>query len=88
MAAEIDGYKLLEAVGRDEFGDSHLASSRDGSQVVWLSLLQSAEGEQPGAVLQKLERAARIQHPNVVAVLDQGKTSDDSVYQVMELLEN
>ncbi len=85
MADGIDGYTLLESVGHDEFGESHLASSRDGSSVVWLSLLNVSSPDQAGSILQKLERAGRLQHSNIVSIVDQGKTSEDGVFQVMEL---
>ena len=47
----------------------------------------SEPGEAAGRFVSQAQLAAMIQHPNVIDVIDTGRTPDGALYQVLELLE-
>ena len=87
----LDGrYRLEATLGRGGMGEVYRATDlRLGRGVAVKTLLTSMRGRPD--LLKRFEREAqlvsRLRHPNIVAVHDVGRTSDDLLYIVMELLE-
>ncbi len=86
----LDGrYRLDSLIGGGSFGTVFRAQHLELDREVALKVLATSAGSDPEA-LARFRRegasACRVQHPNVVAVLDFGVTRGGVAYLVMELL--
>ncbi len=82
----IGRYELLREVGRGGFGVVWEARDRDlGRTVAFKALRGRGEVAREKRLLAEAEVAARLSHPNIVTVLDVGR-SDRGVYLVQEFL--
>jgi hypothetical protein len=82
----IGRYELLREVGRGGFGVVWEARDRDlGRTVAFKALRGRGEAAREKRLLAEAEVAARLSHPNIVTVLDVGR-SDQGVYLVQEYL--
>jgi CheY-like chemotaxis protein len=86
----LDGrYRLDSLIGGGSFGTVFRAEHLELDREVALKVLATSAGTDPEA-LARFRRegasACRVQHPNVVAVLDFGVTRSGIAYLVMELL--
>jgi len=83
-------YRLESILGRGGMGVVYAAKHEWTNRPVALKLLLTGLGSDPDSASRFLEEAraaARLDHPNVVDVLDMGKDPDGSVYMVLERLE-
>jgi hypothetical protein len=82
----IGRYELVREVGRGGFGVVWEARDRDlGRTVAFKALRGRGEAAREKRLLAEAEVAARLSHPNIVTVLDVGR-SDQGVYLVQEYL--
>ena len=84
--AVIGRYELLREVGRGGFGVVWEARDRDLGRIVAFKALRApGEAVREKRLLAEAEVAARLSHPNIVTVLDVGR-SEHGVYLVQEFL--
>jgi hypothetical protein len=82
----IGRYELLREVGRGGFGVVWEARDRDlGRIVAFKALAARGEVAREKRLLAEAEVAARLSHPNIVTVLDVGR-SEHGVYLIQEFL--
>lgn len=81
-----DKYELVRELGRGEAGTVHEATHRVIGKPVALKLLSHVSPEAMASVIREARAAARIDHPNVIDILDTGLDSQGRAYVVMELL--
>ncbi len=85
-----DRYRILQLLGEGGMGAVYLAEHTHMRKRVALKLLH-AEMSENAEVLARFEReamaAARIEHPNVAAATDFGRTGDGSFFLVLEYVE-
>ena len=65
---EVEEYKLIRQIGRGTMGQVYLARDRMLDRLVAIKFITAVEPEARGRFLVEARAAARIQHPNVVAV--------------------
>jgi len=87
----IDGkYEILGVIGKGGMGTVYRARHRFIQKDVAVKMLHPhfSDAEQ---VVQRFEReamtSARLEHPNICAVTDSGRTPDSQLYIIMELIE-
>ncbi|TVQ53548.1 MAG: serine/threonine protein kinase [Phycisphaerales bacterium] len=87
-------YELKELLGAGAFGEVYLAIDRQLSEEAYdarvaIKILQSADRSDwmRRQLIEEATKARRIDHPNVVRVLDRGVSSDDEDFIVYELVE-
>ncbi|WP_263170541.1 serine/threonine-protein kinase [Streptomyces sp. SCSIO ZS0520] len=80
----VDGYEVISSIGAPGgFAKVYEArTSADGERVA----LKVFDNGLLSALQREVEPLQEIDHPNVVRVLDHGKSDDGAVYMVMELL--
>jgi hypothetical protein len=84
--AMVGRYELLREVGRGGFGVVFEARDRElGRTVAFKVLRVGGEATRERRLLAEAEVAARLSHPNIVTVLDVGR-SEQGVYLVQEFL--
>ncbi len=84
-----DRYTLLRHLGRGGMGQVYDAYHQALDRKVAVKVLHpwlASEPKYRERFLREARAASRIQHPNVVELLDFGHTPNDSVYLVMEFL--
>ena len=82
-------YELLELLGRGGLGRVYRAIHRDTGREVAVKLLHPELRDDPSRrrlVLNEVTAAARIEHPNVVAVIDAGLDRHGAPFLVTELV--
>ncbi len=87
-------YELRELLGAGAFGEVYLAIDRQLSEEAYdarvaIKILQAADrsGWMRRQLIEEATKARRIDHPNVVRVLDRGVSADDEDFVVYELVE-
>ncbi len=87
-------YELRELLGAGAFGEVYLATDRQLSEEAYdarvaIKILQSADRSDwmRRQLIEEATKARRIDHPNVVRVLDRGVSADDEDFIVYELVE-
>ncbi|HSM13634.1 MAG TPA: serine/threonine-protein kinase, partial [Thermoanaerobaculia bacterium] len=92
MPATVGRYRIQSEIGRGAMGAVYRAEDPRLGRTVAVKMISSsvASGIDPEEIAARFERearvAARLQHPNVVAVYDVG-SEGDQLYLVMELVE-
>lgn len=82
-------YRLLRILGRGGMGvvfEAEHSMTRRRVAVKILHAHHRQTGDAAKRFINEAQAAGRIQHPNVVEVLDAGEDSDESLYLVLELL--
>src|SRR6476469_3060562 len=82
-------YRLIRVLGRGGMGVVYEAEHSMTRRRVAVKVLHPHHKESSDAAkrfINEAQAAGRIQHPNVVEVLDAGEDSDGSLYLVLELL--
>jgi non-specific serine/threonine protein kinase/serine/threonine-protein kinase len=83
----IGPYRVEAELGRGGMGVVYRASRDDFDKAVALKVVARG-GEEVHARLERERRIlARLQHPNIAAILDGGRTPEGAPYLVMELVE-
>ncbi|MCX7041270.1 MAG: protein kinase [Gammaproteobacteria bacterium] len=85
-AITIPGYTLLRLIGSGGMADVHLARQESLGRDVALKILSPAMAADPvlrERFLQEARYAAKLHHPNIIAIYDVG-TSDGTAYIAME----
>ncbi len=84
-----NNYELMELLGEGGFGIVHKARQRATGQLVAIKRVHLPSHAKPAVAEIMLERflreahiCARLYHPNVVQVIDAGKTDDGQLYTV------
>jgi serine/threonine protein kinase len=85
---DIPGYKIEEKLGQGRIGDVYLALKEESDQKVVVKVLIPdliQDKKFAKRFLYEARRAAKLDHPNIVKILDIGET-EDHYYFVMEYL--
>ncbi|WP_067570457.1 serine/threonine-protein kinase [Nocardia acidivorans] len=83
------GYRIERLLGVGGMGEVYLARDRDLPRLVALKLLSTAvadDSEVRARFLREADTAARLAHPNIVAVYARGRT-DDRLWMAMQYIE-
>jgi len=87
---DLDGrYQILEKLGQGGMGAVYRGNQRSVDRQVAIKVVNAHAMSDPEMIkrfLREARLASRINHPNAVAVLDFGQTSDGVFYLVMELV--
>ncbi len=95
-AEDLGSYQLDYLIGKGGMGEvwraRHKMLARDAAvKLIRGDILAGATGRQEAVIRQRFEREARatasLRSPNTVALYDFGRTSDNTFYYVMELLD-
>jgi serine/threonine-protein kinase len=88
-ARKFGQYQLLSKLGEGGMGEVHLAEHALLKRPCALKLIKPAVGANPVALARferEVQSAARLAHPNTIAIYDYGHTADGTFYYVMEYL--
>ncbi len=89
-ARKFGQYQLRERIGAGGMGEVYLAEHQLLKRPCALKVIRPGIGTDP-LVLARFERevqsAARLAHPNTIAIYDYGRTDDGTFYYVMEYLQ-
>lgn len=87
-------YKLLEKIGEGGFGRVYRAIQINTGQIVaikFLAISDEFDTEKKQRYIERFERetllGSRLQHPNIVRLLDKGSCHDDLLYAVFEYID-
>jgi serine/threonine-protein kinase len=80
MAVEVDGYDVLERIGRGGAGTVYLARQRSLDRLVALKILDVGGGVTPDRFLREAQVLAQIHHPHLVDVIDHGMADGQPWY--------
>ena len=84
--AQLGPYQLLGVLGRGGMGVVYRARHQATGSVVALKTVSAIDGVHLGALRSEIRTLARLQHPGVVQILDEG-LSAETPWFAMELLE-
>lgn len=89
-----NNYQLIEMIGQGGFGMVFKARQISTDQIVaikFLTLSSEFDSEKKSRYLERFQRetslSSRLQHPNIVRLLDKGVCDDDLVYAVFEYVD-
>ena len=88
----IDGYELLDELGQGGFGCVFRAQQLSTGQVVAIKILNNRVNGSPEIerMTERFERethlCAQLNHPNIVRLLDKGKTREGQLFAVFEMV--
>lgn len=89
-----DNYRLLEKIGEGGFGQVYKAEQRNTGQTVaikFLALNPEFNQDKRRRYIERFERechlCSRLQHPNIVRLLDKGIFGDELLYAVFEFVD-
>lgn len=87
-------YEILEMIGKGGFGRVYRAQQANTGQIVaikFLSVSSEYDDAKKKRYIERFERetqlCSRLQHPNIVRLLDKGRFDDDQLYAVFEYVE-
>ena len=87
-------YSLLEKIGQGGFGEVHKAKQLTTGQLVAIKFSTLNAGfndDKKKRYIDRFERetllVSRLQHPNIVRLLDKGQTKENQLYAVFEYVE-
>lgn len=89
QAIQIEGYELLELIGKGGFGRVYRARQTQLNRVVAIKVLSPSFAADPDfrrRFVQEGQALALLDHPNIVRVIEIGQT-DQSIWMVMEFVE-
>lgn len=84
------GYELMEQLGRGGFGTVFLARQKSTGQRVAVKMLRLDDVDEQERIrkIERFERETRLcadlHHPNIVRLLDKGRTEDQHLFAVFE----
>jgi tetratricopeptide (TPR) repeat protein len=86
---EFAGYRVLDVLGSGGNGTVFRARHPKGGHAVALKVIPGPvrDGHARRRFTRGAELANRLQHPNIVRIIDAGETSDGGLYLAMDLLE-
>ena len=91
LGRELDGrFTIIEKLGQGGMGAVYRARQHSMGREVAIKVLTAGLVSDPTSIkrfLREAKLASRLNHPNVVSVLDFGQTQDGVFYLVMELVE-
>lgn len=82
-----DRYRLTDAIGRGGMADVYSARDTQSGRMVAVKVMRMGEAADPERFAAEMEILDRLSHPAIVRLFDTGRTSDDSPYFVMQLIE-
>jgi serine/threonine protein kinase len=88
-ARKFGQYQLMEKLGEGGMGEVYLAEHALLKRPCALKLIKPEVGADPIALARferEVQSAARLAHPNTIAIYDYGHTDDGTFYYVMEFL--
>jgi serine/threonine-protein kinase len=88
-ARKFGQYKLVRRLGAGGMGEVYLAEHALLKRPCALKLIRPDSGDSPLALARferEVQSAARLAHPNTIAIYDYGHTDDGTFYYVMEYL--
>ena len=91
MGRTIDGgrYRVDALIGEGGMGQIYVGRQTSVNRRVALKFLHASLADDPG-LLARFEREARsisrLRHPNIISLIDHGRTEDERLFMVMELL--
>ena len=87
--SEINGYEILEELGRGSYGIVYRAKQLNLERDVALKILSRSHDEEDFVInfFREARAAAGLSHPNIVQAYDAGITDDGTCYFAMELVD-
>lgn len=88
-ARKFGQYQLGRKIGVGGMGEVYMAEHQMLKRPAALKLIKGDDGADPLAVARferEVKSAARLSHPNTIAIYDYGRTEDGTFYYVMEYL--
>jgi TOMM system kinase/cyclase fusion protein len=91
MPIALNGYQLIELLGEGSSGSVFKARQKSTAQIVAVKLLRQdnqLDDARRKRLIERFDREAQLcgqlHHPNIVGLLDKGKTNDDRFFVVFE----
>ncbi|NNE93810.1 MAG: protein kinase [Verrucomicrobiales bacterium] len=84
---EVGRYKILRMLGKGGFGRVYLAEDPDLDRVVALKVLNRTASKVEKEALEEGRMLAQLDHPNIVSVLDAGRTETQQVFFVSKYVD-
>jgi serine/threonine-protein kinase len=88
-AESVGSYRLLDRLGSGGMGEVYLAEHSHSNQTCAVKLIRREYAGNPHAVARferEVQNTTRLSHPNIVNILDSGRTADGTPFLVMEYL--
>lgn len=82
-----DRYRLTDSIGRGGMADVYSAEDTLSGKMVAVKVMRMGEAADPERFAAEMAILDRLSHPAIVRLFDTGRTSDDSPYFVMQLVE-
>src|SRR5205823_2303221 len=83
----VGGYEILAELGKGGMGVVYLARQTGCERLVALKMIRTGHAGQEGARFQAEAEAARLHHPNIVAVFETGSHAADGAVRPYLVLE-
>jgi serine/threonine-protein kinase len=86
---KIAGYRLLRLLGRGGMGEVYLGEHRRSGRRCAIKLIRTeraADKQSVARFKREVRAAAKFAHPNIVRILEDGRTENGTTYYVMEYL--
>ena len=83
----IGKYQLLRRLGRGAMGEVWAAINADTEREVALKLITGSDPEMRRRLLREARAIGRLEHPNIVQILDRGETAAGEPFLIMQLLQ-
>jgi eukaryotic-like serine/threonine-protein kinase len=80
-------YRLVSRIGQGAMGEVWAAINVSTDRQVALKLISSSDPELSRRLLREARAMGRLDHPNIVQILDRGETSAGEPFLVMQLLQ-
>lgn len=82
-----DRYRLTDAIGRGGMADVYSAEDTQSGRMVAVKVMRIGDAADPDRFASEMAILDRLDHRAIVKLFDTGRTSDDSPYFVMQLIE-